>query len=192
MNTFRRLFAFAVVLICLAPALVPGAGAHGRTEVGDYQFVIGFKTEPAFQGQPNGLDLTVTNKATGEPVLDLGDTLKAEIIYGASKRELRIRAQFGKDGAYTADVLPTMSGDYTWHIWGTVENTPVDITMTSSETTFHAVRTKAEASFPSAEPTSAELTSQIRTALYVGVGGAVLGLGGIGLGLAGLRARRAR
>jgi hypothetical protein len=64
--------------------------------------------------------------------------------------------------------------------------------MTSSETTFSAVRAQAEAAFPSAEPTAAELTSQARTALYVGIGGAVLGLAGIGIGLAGLRSRRAK
>ncbi|HYF64169.1 MAG TPA: hypothetical protein VD886_15215 [Herpetosiphonaceae bacterium] len=192
MHTFRRLFVLAVVLLSLAPAFVPGAAAHGRTEVGDYQFVIGFKTEPAFQGEPNGLDLMVTNKTTNEPVLNLADSLKVELIYGASKRELEVRAQFGKDGAYTAYVLPTVAGDYTWHIWGTVESTPVDITMTSSDTTFHAVRPKSDVSFPEVEATTAELTSQIRTSTYIGIGGAILGLGGVGLGLAGLRARRGR
>ena len=113
--------------------------AHGRTQVGDYELVIGFHNEPAYQGEPNGLDLFVTNVTTNEPVNGLEDTLRVEIIYGASKKELPIRAQFGQDGAYTADVLPTETGDYTWHIWGDIEGTPVDVSMTSSPDTFGSV-----------------------------------------------------
>ena len=108
------------------------ASAHGHTEVGDYELVIGFHNEPAYQSEPNGLDLFVTNKKTGEKVNDLADTLKVEIIFGSSKKELKIRPQWGEDGAYTADVLPTVAGDYTWHIWGAIKGTPVDVSMTSS------------------------------------------------------------
>ena len=41
-----------------------GATAHGQTEVGDYELEIGFKNEPSLQGEPNGLELFVTNKTT--------------------------------------------------------------------------------------------------------------------------------
>jgi hypothetical protein len=188
--------------LLLAALLIPFTAsialAHGHTTVGDYELVIGFRNEPAYQGEPNGLDLSVTNTKTGEKVNDLADTLKAEIIFGSTKKELEIHAQWGEDGAYTADVLPTQAGDYTWHIWGDIEGTPVDVSMTSSPDTFSAIRAKSEVAFPAAEATAAELQAQAaaaqqaaQTALIVGALGAVLGVAGIVVGLLGLRARRA-
>lgn len=49
--------------------------AHGVTQVGDYELVIGFHNEPAYQGEPNGLDLFVTNTTTNERVNGLEETL---------------------------------------------------------------------------------------------------------------------
>ena len=164
--------------------------AHGVTQAGDYELVIGFHNEPAYQGEPNGLDLFVTNMTTNEPVNGLEDTLQVEIIYGASKQELDLRAQFGQDGAYTADLLPTQTGDYTWHIWGEIEGTPVDVSMTSSPDTFGSVEAKSEVAFPAAEPTVQELQDQARMALTVGILGAVLGVIGIVVGILALRGRR--
>jgi hypothetical protein len=86
-------------LFLFAFLLSTTALAHGRTEVGDYELIIGFHNEPAYQGEPNGLDLFVTNMTTGEPVNGLEETLQVEIIYGASKRELTMETQFGQDGA---------------------------------------------------------------------------------------------
>jgi hypothetical protein len=182
----------AALLLSFLFALLPSLTvlAHGRTEVGDYQFVIGFRTEPAYAGEPNGLDLSVTNKDTEEPVTGLEDTLQVEIIYGASKQELDIRTQFGEDGAYTADVLPIEAGDYTWHIWGDVEGTPVDITMASSPDTFSAVRAKSEVSFPAAEPTVHDLQAEIQRASTMGIVGAVLGGLGLVVGLVGFFRKR--
>ena len=164
--------------------------AHGGTQVGDYELVIGFHNEPAYQGEPNGLDLFVTNTATNEPVNGLEDTLQVEIIYGASSRELPLRARFDQEGAYTADLLPTAAGDYTWHIWGEIEGTPVDVSMTSSPDTFGSVEPKSEFAFPAAEPGARELQNQARLALTVGILGAVLGGAGLLLGFLGLRAGR--
>ena len=165
------------------------ASAHGVTQVGDYELVIGFHNEPAYQGEPNGLDLFVTNMRTNEPVNGLEETLRVEIIYGASKKELAIDTQFGQDGAYTAYVLPTEAGDYTWHIWGDIEGRPVDVSMTSSPDTFGSVEPKSDTAFPAAEPTLAELRDQAQLALTVGIVGAVLGVIGIVVGFLGMRRR---
>lgn len=164
--------------------------AHGHTQAGDYELEIGFHNEPAYQGEPNGLDLFVTRMATNEPVSGLEDTLRVEVIYGASRKELALEPQFEQEGAYTAAVLPTETGDYTWHIWGDIEGTPVDVSMTSSPDTFGSVVPKSELAFPAPEPTLAELRSQARLALIVGVVGAALGGLGLLVGFLGLRARR--
>src|SRR5690242_7257292 len=84
----------------LIPFSVSVASAHGHTVAGDYTLVIGFHNEPAYQGEPNGLDLFVTNTNTKENINDLADTLKVEILFGSSKKELTIKPQFGRDGAY--------------------------------------------------------------------------------------------
>jgi hypothetical protein len=199
-DVYRSLRLLALPLL-LAALLLPFtasiASAHGHVEVGDYELVIGFHNEPAYQGEPNGLDLFVTNKQTGERVNDLADTLKVEIIFGSAKRELEIRPQFGEDGAYTADVLPTEEGDYTWHIWGDIKGTPVDVSMTSGPDTFGAVEAKGAVAFPAAEATPAELKAQAaaaaqtaQIALVVGGAGALLGVAGLVAGIVGLRARR--
>lgn len=163
--------------------------AHGVTQVGDYELAIGFHNEPAYQSEPNGLDLFVTNMTTSEPVNGLEETLQVEIIYGASKKELDLEPQFGQDGAYTAQVIPTEEGDYTWHIWGDIEGTPVDVSMTSSPDTFGSVEPKSENAFPAAEPTLSELRDQAQRALTIGIVGAVLGAIGIAIGFLGWRRR---
>ncbi len=195
-NSWTIIMALAAAATLLT-AVTGGAFAHGRTEVGPYQLIIGFHNEPAYQGEPNGLDLFVTNTETGERVSGLEETLNVEIIYGSSTRALDMRAQFGEEGAYTADVLPTETGDYTWHIWGDIEGTTVDVSMTSSPDTFGSVEPKSDVSFPNPEPASADLLAQAnsaaqsaRTALMVGLVGAVLGLAGLLVGFMGLRAAR--
>jgi hypothetical protein len=199
MNRFFRRLALALLTAALfIPFTASIASAHGHTTVGDYELVIGFHNEPAYQGEPNGLDLFVTNTKTGEKVNDLADTLKVEISFGSSKKELKIRPQWGEDGAYTADVLPTVDGDYTWHIWGDIKGMPVDVSMTSSPDTFSAIRAKSVVTFPAAEATPAELQAQAaaaqqaaQTALIVGIVGAVFGVAGVVVGLLGLRVRGA-
>ena len=151
-----------IVIALLMAVWASTAVAHGHTEVGEYELVIGFHVEPALQGEPNGLDLFVTNLETDERVNGLEETLRAEIIFGSATQELELRAQFGQDGAYTADVLPTEAGDYTWHIWGDIEGTPVDVSMTSSPDTFSSVEPKSDISFPGTEPSSAGLSAEFK------------------------------
>ncbi|HEU5012939.1 MAG TPA: hypothetical protein VFT66_10370 [Roseiflexaceae bacterium] len=197
-HRFRQV-SVSLLLVLIVSAMTAGvASAHGHTEVGNYELVIGFHNEPAYQGEPNGLDLFVTNKQTGEKINGLEDTLKAEIIFGGSKKELTITPQFGQDGAYTAYILPTKEGDYTWRIFGTIQDTPVDVSMTSSPTTFGSVEAKSAVAFPEAEVSAADLQAQAaaaaqtaQTALIIGIVGAVLGIIGIVAGAIGLRARRA-
>lgn len=187
---FRKLRQ-ALTLAFLFTLLPPfTALAHGVITAGDYELVIGFHNEPAYQGEPNGLDLFVTNTKTNEPVNGLEETLRVEIIYGASKQELTMETQFGQDGAYTAYVLPTEAGDYTWHIWGDIEGTPVDVSMTSSPDTFSSVERKSEFAFPAAEPSMTELRDQTQLAMTIGILGAVLGAIGIVVGFLGMRAKR--
>lgn len=189
-RTYTRLMLGLLLALLSLPLTLSTALAHGHVTAGDYELVIGFRNEPAYQGQPNGLDLSVTNTKTKEKVKGLESTLRAEIIRGASKRELKVAAQWGKDGSYTAYVTPTEAGGYTWHIFGSINGTPVDVSLESGPDSFNDVQSISAIAFPAAEATPAELAAQTRTALLVGAGGLVIGLAGLAVGLLGLRARR--
>ena len=177
----------AVVLALVSFFVLTGlASAHGQTTVGDYTLEIGFHNEPPYVGQPNGLDLFVTNTKTGEKVNGLEGALKAEIIHGSSRRTLDVTAQDGVDGAYTADIVPTATGDYTWHISGTIQGTPVDVSMTSSPTTFNSVDAMASNEFPVVYPSATELQAQAAATAQTAQMALIVGIVGIVLGAAGL------
>jgi hypothetical protein len=187
-----RVALLALALLFPATAVL----AHGHAQVGDYELVIGFMNEPAYQGEPNGLELRVTNTKTGQPVSGLEETLQVEVIYGASRKALLLEPAFGAEGTYTADLLPTAAGDYTWHLFGSIDGTAVDVSMTSSPDTFASVRSKAEVAFPGEVVDAAALQEEAasarqmaRVGLIAGLTGAILGLAGL---LAGLSANRSR
>lgn len=183
---FRLVFSLllSLLVVLAAHGLVL---AHGATTVGDYELEIGFHTEPVVVGMPNALDLFVTNTKTGARVNDLQDTLQAEIIFGASKKSLELKPQEGEEGAYTAYVIPAASGDYTWRITGKINDTPVDVSMTSSPDTFDSAEEASAYSFPGVEDRAAATAN---TALLVAGAGLLAGLAGLVVGLAALRSAR--
>jgi len=171
--------------------------AHEHRDVGEYEFVVGFINEPAFEGEQNGIWVNVTDKETGQPIEGLEDTLTAQVMYGAEHRDLPLQPAFGEQGVYTAVFYPTAAGDYTFRFFGDIEGTPVDESFTSSPEGFDSVQAPAELQFPARVPAPAELSSQLaaaqrtaRTALLVGGAGLALGLLGV-LG-AGVALRRGR
>jgi len=202
----KLLLSCAVVTVLLLGSAVQ-ALAHGTTQAGDYQLEIGFLDEPIYQGVPNGLDLIVTNTKTDETVNGLENSLQVEILHGASKKTLKLAPQDGLDGAYTADVIPTETGDYTWHIFGKINNTPVDVSMTSAPDTFNSVESQDQAAFPAVAPVAASAPAPAastidnsaqtsaamntaQTALILSGIGAVLGLAGLVVGFMALQAAR--
>jgi hypothetical protein len=185
----RRLWVTCASLLLFALLLAVPTGkvfAHGNTTVGGYTLEIGFKNEPALQDEMNGLDLTVTDSKTDQPISGLENSLQAEIIFGASRKVLAIEAVEGQAGAYTTPVMPTAVGDYTWRIFGKIKDTPIDIRMTSSPTTFGSVVPRSDFSFPASEPAAAALAAalvqanrQAQIAILAGAAGILIGLAGL-------------
>ncbi len=134
--------------------------AHETRDVdgGKYQFRVGFITEPAYQGLENGLELTVcTGQCTTKPdsngVLANGltgafDTLKAEVIYGPSAMPLTLVAVPYQPGKYNAPFVPTRTGNYSFHIFGTLGTDKIDERFTSSPDTFDSVQELTALQFP--------------------------------------------
>src|SRR6202011_185420 len=80
-------------------------------------------------GKPGGATLPSTS------ALDLNPTLDPD-------------TGLGSPGETLASIVPTASGDYTFHVTGTLGTQSVDITVTSGDTTFNTVRATDAVQFP--------------------------------------------
>lgn len=206
-----KLLASAIAILALLPMT---ASAHEHRDVGDgkYQLVVGFLNEPAYSGEQNGLDLrvnridpTATPVAEDEdaglvPVEGLDATLQAEVVFGDQKMALPLSPRFGQPGAYASYFFPTQPGDYSFHVWGTIEGVTIDETFTSGPDTFGPMEDPAPLQFP--QPAGAAAAGSVTTAGVTDGGGnsdglpgtpLQLAIAGIGLaGACGVRQFRAR
>jgi hypothetical protein len=155
-----------LILLPAAPVL-----AHGETGEGDLALTIGFVSEPAYAGMPNGVQLVVEHD--GEPVIDLkpGD-VQVEISFGDETSEpMDLEPAFffegdqlvyGEPGDYHANFVPSQSGRYTFHFTGTIDGEEVDEEMTSGPDTFSVVQDVAAASFPAVDaPSNEDLATRV-------------------------------
>ena len=158
MRGFVQKLAVGVVTALMLVAMLAGlALAHERRDVGGkYSFVVGWTGESAYAGQMNGVSLNVTNTETKAPVEGLEKTLKVEIIQGAQKRELPLRAVFRQPGVYAADVVPTKEGDYRFRFFGTIEGTQIDESFDSADGKFDGVKSSQAIVFPGDATNSAQ------------------------------------
>jgi hypothetical protein len=154
--------AVAVVVASLGIFASPAA-AHERRNIGPYTFVVGWIVEPAYVGQLNALDLTVTETASTKAVEGLEKTLKADLVTGggAAVMPLTIATRFGLPGKYQGQVLPTKVGDYTFHITGTVGTMTIDEKFESGPGRFGAIEDIAALQFPNKVPSSGDLASKL-------------------------------
>ena len=141
----------AAVLFGVALLVPTLASAHERDnfKIGNsyYQFVVGSLNEPLVVDDKSGLDLTVSKCFTasctpkksadgdmdgpaGTPVKGLESTLKVTMMAGDMMQSFDISPVWGKDGAYKTTFYPTVATTFSYHITGTLENTPIDLTFT--------------------------------------------------------------
>ena len=173
----RLLLAAAAIVMVVASLGIfsSPAAAHERRTVGPYTFVVGWSAEPAYLGQLNALDLTVTETSTTKAVDGLEKTLKAEVIAGGGSavRPLTIVSRFGQPGKYQAQFVPTKVGDYTFHLTGMVGTTAIDEKFESGPSRFDGVEDIASLQFPKSLPSTSDLASKLddaNTKLTVAIG----------------------
>jgi hypothetical protein len=150
------------VLLVASPAT-----AHESREVGPYTFVVGFGDEPAFAGQPNDAEVTITGTESEDPVVD-GVELEVEVAFGEATTTLEVSPNFivgvfGEPGNYGADFFPSRPGQYSFRFFGTVEDLEVDETFTSGPETFSDANDPAEFAFPEADPPVYEVAGRVET-----------------------------
>lgn len=136
------------------------AEAHETRTIADgrYQIVVGFMDEPVFAGDKSGLEFWVRDiseatpsageEAEGEPVEGLAETLKAEVIFEDQTMELPLTAMWNEPGGYGSVFFPMEPGDYTFRIYGTIGDTKIDESFTSSPEGFDSVKDPAPLQFP--------------------------------------------
>ena len=157
------------VVFCSAAAcalVAQPAAAHTGREVGEYHLTVGWGTEPAFAGQPNSVQLILTDH-DDRPVTDLGDTVRVAVTTGsaaaktfAMEPHFRVGA-FGTPGDYRAFFFPTRPGRYTFHFTGTIKGQRIDQKFTSSDTTFDDQKDPAGVSYPVADPAVSQLSDRV-------------------------------
>ena len=193
----RRLAASAVAAGLLLLLATGAADAHGSRDVGAYRIVVGFINEPVAVGQRSGLELRVTRD--GVPVEGVAATLTAAVLYGDRTLELPLAPGAGAAGWYESAFTPTAAGQYTFHLTGTIEATPIDEAFTSGKDGFDNVGEVAGGQFPNELPSitgvaddatrAAEAAARMPLAIGLGALGAVSGLLALGVALAGRRGR---
>jgi len=196
----RVLYRAASALLLFAALCIPlTASAHTEVESGSYILDIGWSIEPVIVGQPNGLFLFITTKdqhaegeehtegdehASVEGVTGAEATLNFSVEYGSARQTYELLPVSGEPGRYTAALLPTREGQYTFRFGGTLNGEAVDVTFEPEE-----VEAVGKLAFPEALPSTSELATQLasaqaqaNTAQTVAIVGVVLGLVGIGSG----------
>lgn len=192
MSNRRRIPAWPLIGAAAALiALVLSAGlasAHEHKTVGDYALTVGFLNEPSIDEQPNGLDFRVA-EGTGDnakPVEGLASTIKAEVKFGGQTMPLTLQPVFNVPGSYKANFIPTAPGTYTFHISGTINNTPVDETFTSGPDTFSDVEDASAMQFPTKVDSIASVSQTAHDASDTADSARVFGIIGIAVGVLGL------
>jgi hypothetical protein len=186
-----QLTAWIVFIMFIGWLLPMPAAAHQGVNVGQYVLEIGWVKEPAVVGERNGLDLLIT--ASGETgmaggVTDAATTLEFAVEYGGVRHTYALRPLVGQPGRYTADLIPTREGTYTFHFAGNINGEAINVKFEPEP-----VEAADTLAFPEPLSSSPDLTSELaaaqaqaNTAQMMAIGGLVLGLIGTGLGIYGV------
>jgi hypothetical protein len=157
----KRLWILSLPLALLFVLAIGGiASAHEHREVGDYTFVVGFLSEPAFLNQVNGIDLRITDK-DGKGVEGLEKTLQAQVMKDGKTMPVTLEGRWKDPGAYNGYFIPTKAGPYIFHFTGEINGATIDETFESSPEGFDEVDDTAALEFPEKLTPPQELTSQL-------------------------------
>jgi hypothetical protein len=151
------------ILALLFVLIVSMAMAHEGREIEGYELHFGWRTEPALTGLPNGPELFIhvheadaaeedEEGESEEPPFpaDIEVSLQVEVTFGSESKTLDLRPAFGETGHYVADLIPSMPGDYSFRLFGTIGDTAVDEIFTSTDSQFSSVDPGSDVMFPSA------------------------------------------
>ena len=187
--------AAAVVIANLLTWSTPAA-AHEQRVVGKYTLEAGWHEEPAVVDRPNAVFFEVKETSTGRAIRGLKDTVTVVVTFGGLRTTFthELEEIFDEPGAYSADIIPTAVGDYSFHFTGKIEDQAIDEKFDSGPGRFDSIGPATDLQYPFQAATVAQLTLQVADlkgtidqARLIGIAGVVLGLVGLG---AAVRLRR--
>ncbi len=153
-----RLVLLGVLMLAVLALIAAPVAAHEERTVGAYDVELGWRGEPAYVGVLNGPEFFVHDASTGDPVTGLETTLHLMVHFGDQEKMLDFYQVEDDPGHYTADLIPTRPGDYTFHIFGKINDQDVDEQFTSADGYFDSVDPATDVMFP-APDSSADLAS---------------------------------
>ncbi|HEY3290492.1 MAG TPA: FixH family protein [Anaerolineae bacterium] len=172
------------------------AFAHQGKGLGDYKVEVGFAVEPAVQNQMNAIEFFAETK-DGKKVEGLESTVKFDAIAGGKTRSIAIHAVEGDAGHYLGEFMPTLVGDYTFHMTGKIGDLAVDERFESGPNRFSSVVSAREVQFPKQLQSLDELSAGLAAAdakaadaRTFGIAGIVVGIAGLAVGLVALLKRK--
>ena len=133
-----------LAIACFSVATLASAHERDTFKIGSkyYVLTVGSLNEPFVVDDISGVDLRVSQvmgpaaagaskeKDKGTPVTGLEQTLKVELAAGDKKETLSFDPSDEAPGAYAANFIPTVQTTYSYRIFGTINNSPVDFTFT--------------------------------------------------------------
>jgi hypothetical protein len=181
-KTNLRVFAaMAGMVIALATSLAV-ASAHYVFTAGKYRIAIGWQNEPAFGtdtfvGEQNAIqvfvDIASADNPKGTPVSTLNQDcthpdFQVTVTVGTTTSSPFCPAPAydpdtgnGRLDEYDYALIPTVVGNYTFHIFGSINGTPIDQSVTSGPTTFDSIADASSVEFPVAVPATAALSTKV-------------------------------
>lgn len=138
--------------------------AHETQNVEKLRVTVGWGNEPVYTGFGNVVEVDVAD-AAGAAVTDPSGTLSAEVSFGNERIVLPLMPEGKRPGHYSAPIVPTRPGTYTFHITGTMKGQAVDLSSTCSDRTFDCVADVAEVQFPAKDPSPGQLAEGLGRAM---------------------------
>ena len=136
---------FLLLLLLIIPGLSGATYGHTVDSVGEYRVEIGWMNEPVVSGETNAIEFYASPllpcPEIEEPikcaesqdfqngVADLNKTLKMQLVFKDEKITLPLTPDHNIPGKYYAFVNPTLSGYYQANVLGTIEDTPISLSM---------------------------------------------------------------
>jgi hypothetical protein len=169
------------MLLALATSFAV-ASAHYVFTAGKYRVAIGWQFEPAFGtdtyvGAQNAIqvfvDVASAENPKGTPVSTLNQDcshpdFQVTVTVGSTTSSPFCPAAAydgdtgnGRLDEYDYPLIPTVVGTYTFHIFGAIDGTPIDKTVTSGPTTFDSIADASSVEFPVAVPGTAAIASKV-------------------------------
>ncbi|HVU12193.1 MAG TPA: hypothetical protein VHD90_12990 [Phototrophicaceae bacterium] len=161
-----------ILIVAGVVLLVMGGvvSAHEQRTVGNWQIAFGWRNEPTYVGEFTGPEVFIApanaTPEAGEDEVHASEAdmanvevnLQAEVTFGDQSTKVTFYPA-DDPGHYIADLIPTLPGDYTFHLTGKIGDTQVDETFTSANGQFSTVDPSSDIEFPSAQSLEARVTT---------------------------------